>query len=216
MPAYSLDLLADYVDLSNTRSKIKSDNDKANEGRNCYLFEEIKSIGYREVLDFKKSGKHFNDFNRYLMSELMILNQTLDSPLNDSELRGIAKSSSNWIWSKFTPEKFSEIQSNRSKSRWDKQQKIKDDFFNQFNLIKPDKSIKQLAQDFNVSPSTINRWLKDTKYYKSQAKKDTKKQGAIISELKNKGLKWFDIASQLNLTVANAKMLFKRYRDNLI
>ncbi|CDF99455.1 Putative uncharacterized protein [Avibacterium paragallinarum JF4211] len=149
------------------------------------MFDEIKSIGYREVLHFKKSGKHFNDFHRYLMSELMILNQKLDSPLNDSELKGIAKSSSNWIWSKFTPEKFSEIQSKRSKSRWAEQQKVKSEFISQFDLVKPNKSLTQLAKEFNVSLSTINRWLKETNYYKSKVKIDKKNQGETILKLRS-------------------------------
>nr|WP_026138550.1 primase C-terminal domain-containing protein [Avibacterium paragallinarum] len=194
---------------------MKRDNDKIIEGRNCYLFDEIKSIGYREVLHFKKSGKHFNDFHRYLMSELMILNQKLDSPLNDSELKGIAKSSSNWIWSKFTPEKFSEIQSKRSKSRWAEQQKVKSEFISQFDLVKPNKSLTQLAKEFNVSLSTINRWLKETNYYKSKVKIDKKNQGETILKLRSQKIKWQDIAKQLNLTVGNAKMLFKRYCDSL-
>lgn len=66
VPAYSLDYLADFVDLSNTKICYQY-RDEFVEGRNCDLFNQIKRIGYREVLKFKKSGKDLSEFNHYLL-----------------------------------------------------------------------------------------------------------------------------------------------------
>ncbi len=74
VPAYSLDYLADFVDLSD-KPVFYKDYDEVVEGRNCDLFNQIKRIGYREVLKFKKSGQKLEQFNQYLLSVLEHLNQ---------------------------------------------------------------------------------------------------------------------------------------------
>ncbi|WP_269199452.1 replication initiation protein [Gallibacterium anatis] len=66
VPAYSLDYLADFVDLSDVSVFYKTD-DEFIEGRNCDLFNQIKRIGYRKVLQFKKSGQKLEQFNHYLL-----------------------------------------------------------------------------------------------------------------------------------------------------
>lgn len=211
VPAYSLDYLADFVDLSNTKIRYQY-RDEFVEGRNCDLFNQIKRIGYREVLKFKKSGKDLSEFNHYLLSYLEQLNQHQQPPLAYRELKGIAKSSARWIWERFTEKRFQEIQSNRAKKRWTEQQIIKSQLIEMFGNVKPDMSLKQIAKTFGVSLSTINRWAEEFGW--ATSKKDLSAQYQQLSILRNQGLKWREIAEQLGISESSAKMCFKRYKQS--
>ncbi|WP_410678553.1 helix-turn-helix domain-containing protein [Avibacterium paragallinarum] len=206
VPAYSLDYLADFVNLSD--NPIFHYNDDVAEGRNCDLFNQIKRIGYREVLQFKKANKKLSQFSEYLLSLLEQLNQHQQPPLAYRELRGIAKSAARWIWERFSEAQFREIQSNRSKKRWKIQQQNKALFITQFNHNQPRMSPKQLAEKFNVSVSTIHRWLKEVRGIES--KNQSKLMYERILVLRNQGLKWQEIAQQLAISIGCAKMCFKR------
>lgn len=176
------------------------------------MFNQIKRIGYREVLKFKKSGKDLSEFNHYLLSYLEQLNQYQQPPLAYRELKGIAKSSARWIWERFTEKRFQEIQSNRAKKRWTEQQIIKSQLIEMFGNVKPDMSLKQIAKTFGVSLSTINRWAEEFGW--ATSKKDLSAQYQQLSILRNQGLKWREIAEQLGISESSAKMCFKRYKQS--
>lgn len=207
VPAYSLDYLADFVDLSN-KPVFYQQIDEVAEGRNCDLFNQIKRIGYREVLQFKKANKNLSQFNEYLLSLLEQLNQHQQPPLAYRELKGIAKSAARWIWDRFSEAQFREIQSSRSKKRWKIQQQNKALFIAQFNHNQLSVSPKQLAEQFNVSVSTIHRWLKEVRSIESKNQSQSMYERILV--LRNQRLKWQDIAQQLAVSVGCAKMCFKR------
>lgn len=211
VPAYSLDYLADFVNLSDY-SLFNTEADDNAEGRNCDLFNKIKRIGYRYVLQFKRSNKNLEQFNQYLFSLLVQLNQCQQPPLPYRELKGIAKSSSRWIWERFSESEFKQIQSNRSKKRWRKQQLIKDTLFNQFANNKPDMTLKQIAEQFGISLSTLNRWAKEFGWTSSKKDLESKYQQIVL--LRSKGLKWREISKQLSISEGSAKMCFKRYHKS--
>lgn len=212
VPAYSLDYLADFVDLSN-RPIFNFHTDEIIEGRNCDLFNQIKRIGYRQVLQFKKSGQQFEQFNHYLLQLLEQLNQHQKPPLHYRELKGIARSASRWIWERFTTSQFSQIQSNRAKKRWSKQQINKAMLVEQFGKNKPDMPLTQIAQQFDVSLSTINRWAKELGWVNSNNHSKSLYQQILI--LKNQRLKWREIAQKLSISEGKAKMCFKRHHQSL-
>lgn len=112
--AYSLDELADFVDLPKTITKKEA----LGEGRNCWLFETVRKWAYREVIFYKNNNAQLSDFYAVLLNRLEKLNCFENAPsLNLNELRAIAKSISKWTWQKFSAEKFSELQSRRNKQR---------------------------------------------------------------------------------------------------
>ncbi|MGR6647938.1 primase C-terminal domain-containing protein [Avibacterium paragallinarum] len=207
VPAYSLDYLADFVNLSD--NPIFHYNDDVAEGRNCDLFNQIKRIGYREVLQFKQSDKKLYQFNQYLLSLLESLNQNQHPPLPYRELKGIAKSAARWIWERFSQSQFSQIQSSRSKKRWKNQQEKKKLLIETFDKNKPNLSLKQIAQQFGVSLSTIHRWAKEFEW---GSETDSGLKYQQITSLRNQGLKWREIAERLSITEGNAKMCFKRHK----
>lgn len=111
---YSLNELADYVTLPKRIVKKEA----IGEGRNCWLFDAVRKWSYKEVLFYKNNGATQNDFYNVILNRLEKLNCFENAPsLNFNELKNIAKSISKWVWSRFSAEKFSEIQS----ARWQKQ-----------------------------------------------------------------------------------------------
>lgn len=108
---YTLDYLADFVDLPQKITK----QDAVGEGRNCYLFQSVRKIAYREVLFYKKHGAKYDDFYRFILAKLEKLNVFNNVPsLDFNELKGIAKSVSKWTWRNFSLAEFSAIQTARS------------------------------------------------------------------------------------------------------
>lgn len=108
---YTLDYLADFVELPQKILK----RDAIGEGRNCYLFNSIRKIAYREVIFYKKHGASQDDFYRFILSKLEKINIFDNAPsLDFNELKGIAKSVSKWTWRNFSLAEFSAIQTARS------------------------------------------------------------------------------------------------------
>lgn len=112
--AYSLDELADYVDLPKKITKKQA----LGEGRNCWLFETVRKWAYKQVLFYQTNGAKEIDFYNVVLNKLEKLNIFEHSrPLEFSEIKAIAKSISKWTWQHFSASKFSEIQSKRSQKR---------------------------------------------------------------------------------------------------
>lgn len=112
--SYTLDELADFVELPKTITKKQA----VGEGRNCYLFETVRKWAYKEVLFYKNNDAKQYDFYTVVLNKLEKLNCFENAPsLNFNELKAIAKSISKWTWLNFSAEKFSEIQSHRNKQR---------------------------------------------------------------------------------------------------
>lgn len=120
--AYSLDELADFVELPRTITKKHA----LGEGRNCWLFDTVRKWAYREVLFYKQNQATFSDFYNVLLNRLEKANYFENSPaLNLNELRAIAKSICKFCWSKFSIERFSEIQKIRAHKQKSLQRKKK-------------------------------------------------------------------------------------------
>jgi len=84
-------------------------------GRNCELFDDLRSIAYREVLTFKQQGESCAAFAKRLEYRASAINRQFAVPLSVSELRSIARSVAKWTWREFSPERFSEVQSRRGR-----------------------------------------------------------------------------------------------------
>jgi hypothetical protein len=117
---YDLAKLVDCLD----RSDKKRSRMVLGVGRNCSLFDSLRIDAYREVLPFKKENRSEAEFRAVMESDALRYNARFASPLLHTEVRGIAKSISKWVWERFSTEKFSERQSARVKRRWAKVQTL--------------------------------------------------------------------------------------------
>ena len=114
---YTLDWLADSLDLSAANDKeILPDYGL---GRNCTLFDKTRKWAYRAI---RQGWPEYDQWLRACFERANAYNLHFSSPLDDSEVMGIAKSISKWTFKKITEESFlqyvkeshsSEIQSKR-------------------------------------------------------------------------------------------------------
>jgi hypothetical protein len=107
---YDLGELAEYVTLP----KRLPTNTSAGLGRNCTLFNEIRSWSYQWIRIYKKNGANAAQWHTAVLSQAENLNQ-FDPPLMFAEVQAISKSVAKWVWSRFNERHFSALQSVRGK-----------------------------------------------------------------------------------------------------
>ena len=78
-------------------------------GRNCTVFNIVSRWAYRNVLDFKKNGVTRAGWLREVGLRCLSVNGDFPTPMLENEVKCIAKSIGNWVWTRFTPQ---------SKSAW--------------------------------------------------------------------------------------------------
>ena len=108
--AYTLDELADYLDLS--ASARRSIDKHYGMGRNCHLFEMTRKWAYRAI----RQG--WPEFSQWLDAEIQrveMYNASLPVPLSPAECRAIGKSIAKYTYRKFSPEGFSAVQAARGR-----------------------------------------------------------------------------------------------------
>lgn len=94
-------------------------------GRNVDVFDRTRAWSYRAIKRYWQGG--FSEWSEVVHAKATILNLDLEregrTPLPDREIWHLSRSISKWVWSRFTPEAFSEIQAQRVSKRWDKELK---------------------------------------------------------------------------------------------
>jgi len=116
---YTLDWLADSLDLNAANDKeIVADYGL---GRNCTLFDKARKWAYRAI---RQGWPEYEQWLKSCYERVQAYNLKLLHPLDDSEIRQIAKSISKWTYNHFDEEGFinyvnkthnSEVQSKRGK-----------------------------------------------------------------------------------------------------
>jgi hypothetical protein len=86
-------------------------------GRNLTLFDRVRKIAYRRCRASKITGAH-SQFEKELQEAAIMENAHFPMPLHRAEVLGIVRSVVKWTWKHFTAERFSKIQSARSRKRW--------------------------------------------------------------------------------------------------
>jgi hypothetical protein len=113
--AYSLEEMADWLHEGDTR-KDRHLEAQFGAGRNVTVFEELRQIGYREVTEFQRAGKSFEEFRQRVETVGRGINLQFPVPLGYAEIRAIAKSIAKWIWKRFSPAGRSSWASKRGKA----------------------------------------------------------------------------------------------------
>lgn len=86
-------------------------------GRNVEIFENIRQVAYKDFKNFKL----YEDFYNHVLNMTCVHNEIMfATPLPFSEVHGIARSISKWVWRKFDAEALSKKQAHRVGLRWDK------------------------------------------------------------------------------------------------
>lgn len=89
-------------------------------GRNVDVFDRTRAWSYRAIKRYWSDGAV--TWGEVVHAKATALNWDLEregrEPLPDREILHLARSISKWVWSRFTPESFSEIQAQRVSKRW--------------------------------------------------------------------------------------------------
>jgi hypothetical protein len=155
---YTLADLAEWVDLPRIADMKKrvSDPDYAGLGRNCELFERLRTPAYSLVRRFWIPGgfEHFRDALRALAEDF---NAGFAVPLPMAEVRAISASCARWIWKHFDPAAFRAIQSKRGARKGaDKRALLLPEVL---RLIGEGRSQREVAAAVGVSAMSVSRWL---------------------------------------------------------
>ncbi|STI48335.1 replication protein [Escherichia coli] len=100
---YSLDELADYLDLS--ASARRSIDKHYGMGRNCHLFEMTRKWAYRAI---RQGWPAFSQWLDAVIQRVEMYNASLPVPLSPPECRAIGKSIAKYTHRNFTPETFAQ------------------------------------------------------------------------------------------------------------
>lgn len=156
-PVYELGYLADFVDLPTKRPpKV------AGLGRNCDLFDGLRSWAYSAVREFwRPSGEELWRAAVRLQAESL---NTFAVPLNSSEVAGIARSMARYVWRRYTPTKFREVQAARGRlggiaSGAARLAANEDKRASARLMAANGMSIRAIAEVFGIGKSSVARWV---------------------------------------------------------
>lgn len=107
--AYSLDYLADFVDLP---KKLPKKLEMVGLGRNVTMFEKGRKWAYTAIRDYLHHNSSY-EWEHVVKTHLEAINSTFEPPLPHSEVKATAKSIARWVWQRFSYGDFSEIQAKR-------------------------------------------------------------------------------------------------------
>lgn len=105
---YTLDELADYVDLSASPAPIIDLNYGL--GRNCTIFEKTRQWAYKAI---KRGWPDLPQWFEACFDRALAYNLQFPAPLGENEVKAIARSISKWTYQRFNASEFSRIQAIR-------------------------------------------------------------------------------------------------------
>jgi hypothetical protein len=103
-------------DMQRVHKSRASENDFAQEGRNCSLTSDLAKFALRNAWRYRDAGAS-GEFQKEMRCHAFALNSAFPEPLAANEVLTIIRSVSKWAWSVSTAEKFSEIQKWRAETR---------------------------------------------------------------------------------------------------
>jgi hypothetical protein len=170
---YDLHELAEYVDLDAAVKRIRKTprTHRKGIGRNCSLFDSLRTWAYKWVGDYRTVG--LERWSAVVLAKAEKLN-TFTDPLTLSEVRATARSVARWSFNRYegkmtpsslaadglTPESFSLLQSNLGKmamtKRWgDNSERRAEAVALRMQGLKQ----LEIARKLGVSQKTISKWL---------------------------------------------------------
>ena len=107
--AYSLDYLADFVELP---KKLPKKLEVVGLGRNVTMFEKGRHWAYKAIRDYMHHNSSY-EWEKAVYAQIDAINSGFEQPLPYSEVKATAKSIAKWVWQRFSYGEFSEIQAKR-------------------------------------------------------------------------------------------------------
>lgn len=154
--AYSLDYLADFVDLPKTLPKKL---EVIGLGRNVTMFEKGRKWAYKAIRDYMHHNSSL-EWENAVRAQIEAINSGFEQPLPYSEVKATSKSIAKWVWQRFSYGNFSEIQAVRGA----KGGKAKGAAY----ALKREQALKlkadglnntEIAKQLEIDRKTVTRWI---------------------------------------------------------
>ncbi|WP_373466448.1 replication initiation protein [Acinetobacter soli] len=158
--AYSLDYLADFVDLP---KKLPKKLEVVGLGRNVTMFEKGRHWAYKAIRDYMHHNSN-HEWERAVKAQLEAINSTFEQPLPYSEVKATAKSIARWVWQRFSYGEFSAIQAKRGAKGASKGGAVRSAQYEPLRqkameLKEQGLNNTQIGKQLGVDRKTVRRWL---------------------------------------------------------
>ncbi len=159
--AYSLDYLADFVDLP---KKLPKKLEVVGLGRNVTMFEKGRHWAYKAIRDYMHHSSSY-EWERAVKAQIEAINSSFEQSLPYSEVRATAKSIAKWVWQRFSYGDFSEIQAKRGVKGGKKGGAVRSAKYAELRvkakeLKETGLSYTDVAKELNVSRRSVIDWCK--------------------------------------------------------
>jgi len=156
-PTYELGYLAEFVDLPSRLAPRP-----AGLGRNCDLFDGLRTWAYSAVRGFWRPGGE-DAWRAAVRQQAEALN-TFAVPLGLAEVAGIARSVARYVWRRFTPAGFREVQAERGRlggvaSGASRRSATQERRAQAIAMASQGLSLRRIASALDVGHETVRRWL---------------------------------------------------------
>ena len=159
--AYTLDYLADFVELP---KKLSKKQEVSGLGRNCTMFDTVRKWAYTAVRAHR--GGVYNTWLEEVTKQCLSVNEAFLEALPYSEIKATAKSIAEYCWKKdaYCYQEFIDRQSRKGKLGGIKGGVTRSAQYEQLRIkaremLKKNISKSQIAINLNVSRRTVIRWL---------------------------------------------------------
>ena len=159
--AYSLDYLADFVDLP---KKLPKKLEVVGLGRNVTMFEKGRRWAYTAIRDYMHHHSS-SAWEHAVKTHLEAINSTFEPPLPHSEVKATAKSIAKWVWQRFSYGDFSEIQAKRGAKGGKKGGIVRSAKYAELRIQaklmhEQGMSIKVISETLEVHRNSISAWIR--------------------------------------------------------
>ena len=159
--AYSLDYLADFVDLP---KKLPKKLEVVGLGRNVTMFEKGRRWAYTAIRDYMHHHSS-SAWEHAVKTHLEAINSTFEPPLPHSEVKATAKSIAKWVWQRFSYGDFSEIQAKRGAKGGKKGGIVRSAQYAELRIQaklmhEQGMSIKVISETLEVHRNSISAWIR--------------------------------------------------------
>ena len=159
--AYSLDYLADFVDLP---KKLPKKLEVVGLGRNVTMFEKGRYWAYKTIREYMHHDSSY-EWEKAVRKQLGAINSGFEDPLPDSEVKATAKSIAKWVWQRFSYGEFSAIQAQRGAKGGKKGGVVRSSKYAELRiqakeLKKEGLSYTAVATQLKVSRRSVIQWCK--------------------------------------------------------
>lgn len=159
--AYSLDYLADFVDLP---KKLPKKLEVVGLGRNVTMFEQGRQWAYVAVREYLHHNSSL-EWERAVKARLETINSGFEEPLPYSEVKATAKSIAKWVWQRFSYGEFSAIQAKRGAKGGKKGGAVRSAQYAELRVKAKELkeiglSYTEVAKQLNVSRRSVIDWCK--------------------------------------------------------